>query len=199
MIFHITNQTISNAVMILGCRSLNNQIFCTWKGIELMQKIVLSYFIIIIVLIITGCTSSSGNRGNVGHFGSWAKNSTAFNFVRNVSITHFLESSELVLYRKIDPRSIRPREPMFEFVRRCIIEVKITISNYLLKDSLIHELLKGAFAEHANENTAFHACRVGDEVNGHPGTRIMPPQTFGWFQSVGTLYLTRKQAKFRGV
>ena len=54
---------------------------------------------------------------------------------------------------------------------------------------------KGAFAEHANENTAFHACRVGDEVNGHPGTRIMQLHTFGWFQRVGTLYLTRKQAK----
>ena len=78
MILHIINHTISNAVMILGCRSLNKQIFCTWKGIEQMQKIVLSYFIIIIVLIITGCTSSSGNRGNVGHFGSWAKNSPSF-------------------------------------------------------------------------------------------------------------------------
>jgi len=40
-----------------------------------MQKIVLSYFIIIIVLIFTGCTSSSGNRGNSGQFGSWADNS----------------------------------------------------------------------------------------------------------------------------
>ncbi|MCH2545911.1 MAG: hypothetical protein MK015_09395 [Alphaproteobacteria bacterium] len=57
---------------------MNKQIYCTWKGIELMQKIVLSYFIIIIVLIITGCTSSSGNRGNAGQYGSWAKNSTAF-------------------------------------------------------------------------------------------------------------------------
>ncbi len=43
-----------------------------------MQKRVLSYFIIRIVLIITGCTSSSGNRGNVGPFGSWAKNSPSF-------------------------------------------------------------------------------------------------------------------------
>jgi len=34
-----------------------------------MQKIVLSYFIILIVLIITGCTSSSGNRGNAGQVG----------------------------------------------------------------------------------------------------------------------------------
>ena len=64
--------------MILGCRSLNKQIFCTWKGIEQMQKRVLSYFIIIIVLIITGCTSSSGNKGNAGQYGSWANNSTAF-------------------------------------------------------------------------------------------------------------------------
>jgi len=78
VIWHITNQTISNAVMILGCRSLNKQIFCTWKGIEQMQKRVLSYFIIIIVLIITGCTSSSGNRGNAGQNGSWVKISTAF-------------------------------------------------------------------------------------------------------------------------
>ena len=31
-----------------------------------------------IVLIITVCTSSSGNRGNAGQYGSWAKNSTAF-------------------------------------------------------------------------------------------------------------------------
>ena len=43
-----------------------------------MQKTVLSYFIIIIVLIITGCASSSGNRGNAGQYGSWAKNSTTF-------------------------------------------------------------------------------------------------------------------------
>ena len=43
-----------------------------------MQKTVLSYFIIIIVLIITGCASSSGNRGNAGQYGAWAKNSTAF-------------------------------------------------------------------------------------------------------------------------
>ncbi len=42
-----------------------------------MQKIVLSYFIIIIVLIITGCTSSSGNRGNAGQFGFMTQN-TAF-------------------------------------------------------------------------------------------------------------------------
>jgi len=59
-------------------QSLNKQIYYTWKGKEQMQKRVLSYFIIIIVLIITGCTSSSGNRGNVGQFGSWAKNSPSF-------------------------------------------------------------------------------------------------------------------------
>jgi len=40
-----------------------------------MKKRVLSYFIIVIVLIITGCTSSSGNRGNGDQFGFWAKNS----------------------------------------------------------------------------------------------------------------------------
>ena len=64
--------------MILGFRSLNKQIFCTWKGIELMQKLVLSYFIVIIVLVFTGCTSSSGNKGNSGQFGLWADNSQLF-------------------------------------------------------------------------------------------------------------------------
>ena len=78
VIWNITNHIIPNAVMILGWRSLNKQIFWTWKGIEQMQKRVLSFLIIIIVLIITGCTSSSGNRGNVGLFGSWAKNSPSF-------------------------------------------------------------------------------------------------------------------------
>ena len=43
-----------------------------------MQKIVLSYFIIIIVLIFTGCTSGPGNRGNSGQFGLWADNSQLF-------------------------------------------------------------------------------------------------------------------------
>jgi len=63
--------------MVLGCRSLNKQIYY-WKGKEQMQKRVLSYLIIIIVLIITGCTSSSGNRGNAGQTGSWAKNYPTF-------------------------------------------------------------------------------------------------------------------------
>ena len=69
------------AVMILGCKSLNKQIFCTWKGIELMQRLVLSYFIII-VLVFIGCTSSSGNRGKEGivlHRSGLAKNTTFSN------------------------------------------------------------------------------------------------------------------------
>ncbi len=44
-----------------------------------MQKIVLSYFIILIVLIITGCTSSSGNRGNAGQVGFITQNTTFSN------------------------------------------------------------------------------------------------------------------------
>jgi len=41
-----------------------------------MQIRILSNFIIIILLIITGCTSSSGNRGNSAQFGFWATNSS---------------------------------------------------------------------------------------------------------------------------
>ena len=41
-----------------------------------MQKIILSYFIILNVLVVTGCASSSGNRGDSGQFGFWAKNSS---------------------------------------------------------------------------------------------------------------------------
>jgi len=52
-----------------------------------MQKIVLSYFIIIIVLIITGCTSSSGNRGKAGFVLHSSGLAMGSNFPNNVPVS----------------------------------------------------------------------------------------------------------------
>ena len=41
-----------------------------------MQKKLLCYFLIIVVFIITGCTSTSGSRGESGQFGFWETNSS---------------------------------------------------------------------------------------------------------------------------